>query len=169
VRTTQLVAALMLGFLIITIALSSIGLIEITFINILTYLAIILGISLVYPGFIQSNKLMVYFGSAVFLLGILFLVQLTFEITGLTNITLSLVLLVNGCSFLMVYLVDVGNKLFLVLTLIFILSGIILLFINNCIALDSYFRAIASVGKSFWHILIVMIIIILLFNRGTTK
>ena len=164
-KKTQLISALLLGFVILSVLLSGIGIIDVSMNQIFNYSIITLGIMMVYPGFTDNNKILIFFGSAVFLIGVVFLVQTDYEVYDLDKITTSLVLIISGSSLFIVFVSDTNNKLLLIFSAILWIAGMVLLLINSSIEAGRFFQAIINVGLNFWYIFLLALIIIVLFNR----
>jgi len=67
-------------FIIVSLILSLLNILSISFTNILSYSLIIIGIALVYIEVIKQNRLLIFIGSIAFLTGIFLLITENFEV-----------------------------------------------------------------------------------------
>ena len=160
------IAALVLGFLIVSVLLSLFGLIDIRVEDVLSYAIIILGISLVYPAFKTEKKLMVFVGSGIFLTGIAMLVFSSFELIAQEKIIIPLLMIILGISLFMVYLSDTSRKLFLIISAITAIIGVVIIYIQNPSGILKLFQSVIPVLGAIWPIFLILIVIAILIRRS---
>lgn len=165
-KKTQIIAVLIIGFFAVSFILSTLGLVDVSFNDALNYSIIMLGIGMVYTGFTDDNKLLIFLGSTVFLIGIVFLVQSDFEVHGLEKVTASLVLLVAGSSLFTVFISDTDKKWLLIISLLLWIAGMVFLLIDSSVAAGGFFESIVKVGLKFWYIFFITFFIIFLIDKA---
>lgn len=162
---SQLIAALLLSFVLVSFVLSGFGFVTLSISDIISYCLIILGLSLVYTAFTGNNKILVFIGTVLFLFGLILFLQYNFEISKSENFLLQQGLIIGGVGIFMSYLIDLKKKLLLIIALIPVTAGLTLLIFETTFSVSSFIDAIGSVLKSSWPIVVILIIIIIIFNR----
>ncbi|HEY7750850.1 MAG TPA: hypothetical protein VH917_01055 [Ignavibacteriaceae bacterium] len=159
------VAALVLGFIVVSVLLTVFGLIDIKPEEVLGYSFIILGLSLVYPAFKANQKLIIFVGSAIFLTGIAVIIFSSFELIASTKFITPLLLIIGGISLLIVYLSETIKKLFLIISVVTITSGVVLIYFQKPASVSIFLDSILPVFESIWPAFLILIVIIILVRR----
>lgn len=162
-RTT---AALVLGFIIVSVLLSLFGLIDIRTEDVFGYAIIILGLSLVYPAFKTDQKLMVFVGSGIFLTGMAMLVFGSFELNANEKFITPLLLIIMGISLFMVYISDTSRKLFFIISMITATSGVVLLYFQKPFGILKLIQSVIPVLGTVWPIFLILVVIAILIRRS---
>jgi len=160
------IAAFVLGFLIVSVLLSLFGLIDIRTEDILGYAIIILGLSLVYPAFKTEKKLMVFVGSGIFLTGIAVLVFSSFELNANEKFITPLLLIILGISLFMVYISDTSRKLFLIISVVTTIIGLVIIYLQKPFDILKLFQVVIPVLGVIWPIFLILVVIAILIRRG---
>ena len=107
-------AILIVLFIIISFLLSIFRIISITLIDILSYSLLIIGIALVYSESIKQNRLSVFLGSIIFLLGVYFLVSENFNLNIKEDMSIPIILIFAGSALLVLHISTSAKIIFLV-------------------------------------------------------
>jgi hypothetical protein len=161
------IAALVLGFLIVSVLLTLFGIINLDPEDVLGYTIIILGLSLVYPSFKGKQRLLLFVGSSIFLTGVAVLVFSSFELHANTKFITPLLLLIMGISVLMVFILDSSRKIFLIISIISITSGLTLIYFQKPSKLLNVFQSALPVMSAIWPVFLILILIIILSRRDS--
>lgn len=157
---------IIISFILISLLLSVFGFISITFIDMLSYLLLIIGIAIVYTESIRRNRFSVFLGAIVFLMGVYFLVSENFSLNISEAISIPLILIFAGAGLLTLHISTSTGKIFLVIALILITAGLTLFIANSSWKFSYFIKSIIPVFNLLWPVLIIIgVLILLLRNR----
>jgi len=157
---------IIISFILISLLLSVFGFISISFIDVLSYLLLIIGIAIVYTESIRRNRFSVFLGTIVFLMGVYFLVSENFSMNISEGMSIPLILIFAGAGLLTLHISTSTGKIFLVIALILITAGLTLLTANSSWKFSSFIKSIIPVFNLLWPVLIIIgVLILLLRNR----
>jgi len=154
-------AILVILFIIISFLLSIFKIISISFTDILSYSLIIIGIALVYGESIRQNRLSVFLGSIIFLVGVYFLVSENFELTNSVGMSIPIILILAGSSLLVLHISTSTNRIFLIISIILLTAGLTLLLMNSHWSMGSFIQSFLPVLNFLWPALIILMLIVL--------
>jgi len=154
-------AILVVLFIIVSFLLSVFKIISITFTDILSYSLIIIGIALVYGESIRQNRLSVFLGSIIFLVGVYFLVSENFELTNSIGMGIPIILILAGSGLLVLHISTSTNKIFLIISIILLTAGLTLLLMNSHWSMGSFIQSFLPVLNFLWPALIILVLIVL--------
>ncbi|MDZ7625352.1 MAG: hypothetical protein U5J96_13040 [Ignavibacteriaceae bacterium] len=154
-------ALLVVLFIIVSFLLSTFKIISITFTDILSYSLIIIGIALVYGESIRQNRLSVFLGSIIFLVGVYFLVSENFELTNSVGMSIPIILILAGSGLLVLHISTSTNKIFLIISIILLTAGLTLLLMNSHWSVASFIQSFLPVLNFLWPALIILVLIVL--------
>ena len=154
-------AILVVLFIIVSFLLSVFKIISITFTDILSYSLIIIGIALVYGESIRLNRLSVFLGSIIFLVGVYFLVSENFELTNSIGMSIPIILILAGSGLLVLHISTSTNKIFLIISIIILTAGLTLLLMNSHWSMGSFIQSFLPVLNFLWPALIILMLIVL--------
>ncbi|MBZ0200530.1 MAG: hypothetical protein K8H86_11735 [Ignavibacteriaceae bacterium] len=137
------------------------GIIDIPVISILTYTVIFYGLSIVYASF-SKNKSSLFVGAVIFLTGVVLFIIINFEFIDAGEVILPSSFLIMGLSFLVLYFSKRNDTVFLILGGLLSAVGITIVMFTGHINLQTYFTTVVQITKSYWQIIIIFIVIILL-------
>lgn len=154
-------AVLVVLFIIVSFLLSIFRMIPITFSDILSYSLIIIGIALVYGESIRQNRLSVFLGSIIFLVGVYFLVSENFELTNSDGMSIPIIVILAGSGLLVLHISTSTNRIFLIISIILLTAGLTLLLMNSHWSMGSFIQSFLPVLNFLWPALIILMLIVL--------
>ena len=160
---------MLLGFtLIVTGLLNLINLFGIAALNFNEYYYYILqfiGLAFVFTSIGKSNYGMLFAGSTLFMTGVTLLVVNQFEILSPVKIILPSVLVISGTGFIMLYIDNMQENTFLILSVIQFAIAILLIKFGNEYSIINRAGRVAYLILEFWPVLISLLGIGILVNR----
>jgi hypothetical protein len=154
-------ALIIVLFIIVAFLLSILNVIDITLTNILSYALLIIGIALVYGESIRQNRLSVFLGSIIFLLGVYFLISENFELNNRDGMSVPLILIFAGTGLLVLHISTKTKKIFLIISIILLSAGLTLLIMNSHLSIGSFIQSLLPVLNFLWPAIIILIVIAL--------
>jgi len=133
-------ALIIVLFIIVSFLLSILNVIDITLTNILSYALLIIGIALVYGESIRQNRLSVFLGSIIFLLGVYFLISENFELNNRNGMSVPIILIFAGTGLLVLHISTKTKKIFLIISIILLSKGLTLLIMNSHLSIGSFIQ-----------------------------
>jgi len=161
----NLIIIYLLIFISVLILLRTIGLISINNDELIGYGLITYGLSLFYSSYIERNKLTIFTGSAVFLIGVFFFILGNFEFENTDNIFVPAVIFILSISSLMIFLSDTGFKLGMYAAIILFTAGIGTLALMSTHGIENFITYTIDVFKIYWPLLIILLAVIALVNK----
>jgi len=157
-------ALIIVLFIILTFLLSVFNIISIVLTDILAYSLLVIGIALVYTETIRQNRPSVFLGSIIFLFGVYFLITENFNLNLADAVYVPIILIFGGSGLLMLYISTSTNKIFLLISIIFLSTGIVLITANSHWGIRSFILSILPVLNFFWPVMIISLILIFLMK-----
>ena len=157
-------ALIIVLFIILTFLLSVFNIISIVLTDILAYSLLVIGIALVYTETIRQNRPSVFLGSIIFLFGVYFLITENFNLNLADAVYVPIILIFGGSGLLMLYISTSTNKIFLLISIIFLSTGIVLITANSHWGIRSFILSILPVLNFFWPVIIISLILIFLMK-----
>ncbi len=154
-------AIIIVLFIIVSFLLSILNVIDITLTNILSYALLIIGIALVYGESIRQNRLSVFLGSIIFLLGVYFLISENFELNNRDGMSVPIILIFAGTGLLVLHISTKTKKIFLIISIILLSAGLTLLIMNSHLSIGSFIQSLLPVLNFLWPAIIILIVIAL--------
>jgi len=148
-------------FIIISFLLSVLNIVSISFLDILSYSLITIGISLVFSEVMKQNRFLIFVGSIIFLVGIFFIITENFDVHIKEGVSLAIILLFSGSGLLVVFISTSTTKIYLLASFILLSTGLILFLINSNWKIGSFIQSLFPVANFLWPI--VLIIVVLFF------
>lgn len=161
---------LIIIFTWVAVLLTLFGIVNMNYSEIISYVFLLLGISLFYPSYNKTDKKGIFFGSAIFLGGIVFFITNNFEIIDDYELLVPSLIIIISVSFLMIYLSDTKDKKFIWLASVMGVVGLSTIFERGNPSLKSFAVSLVSLLGKAWAIVIIMIItIIIIINEKKSK
>ncbi len=164
-KKSQPILTYSLSFILLALIFKFLGLINLANEEILSYTFIFYGISSVYISFGKNNKLRLFVGTTVFLVGIIFFIFNYFEIFYSTKIIFPSALLILGISSLMLYIDNIKDKVVLYISLILILAGIVFTASAGTMHLGSFLSSVINILFKYWIVILIAAIIFMAIRR----
>lgn len=156
---------IILAFIFIYLLLLIAGVIATSLNEILSYCLITMGIFFVYYESTRKNIFMIFSGSVLFLLGIFFIIVEQFNLKTSDSIAIPLLLILIGTGLLIVYIVAVGKKIILVISVIGLTAGITVLTLQGHTQPDTFLKSILSVINYLWPVFVLTLLIVILIRK----
>jgi hypothetical protein len=154
-------AVIIVLFIVISFLLSTFKVIDLTLTDILSYSLLIIGIALVYGESIRQNRVSVFLGTIIFLLGVYFLISENFELNTRDGMSVPIILIFAGTGFLVLHISTKTKKIFLIISVILLSAGLTLLTMNSHLSFGLFFQALLPVLNFLWPAIIILILIAL--------
>jgi len=145
------------------------GLISVSNDELLGYVLIIYGLSLYYSSFIFSKKIPLFFGSSLFLTGVIFLLIGNFDLQDKERLFIPALLFVNSISSLMLFLFDKSKSISMYAAVILFAGGIGTLALFSPNGLNNFAGNLLSFSEVYWPVIIILTAVIVLVNRETRQ
>lgn len=153
------------SFLVLALFFNIVGIINLDNYEILAYTFIFYGLATVYLSMGNNKKLQVFLGSAVFLIGIDFMVISNFDIFNSSGIIFPSTLLILGISSLILYLDNTEDRAIFFVSLIFILFGLIYSISVGSLGVISFLKSLIALVKDYWIVPVIAFIVFVLLGR----
>lgn len=157
-------AIIIVVFIILSFLLSLFNIISITLADILSYSLLIIGVALVYGESIRRNRLLVFLGSVIFLLGVYFLVSENFDLNISEVVSIPIILIFAGSGMLILHISTSTKTLFLIISVLLLSAGMTLFITQSRWNISSFFQSLLPVLNFLWPIIIIVILIALLLK-----
>ena len=151
-------------FAFLLILLSFLNILSTSFSDILSYLMIAVGLILVYSEIIRQNRVLIFLGSIIFLVGIFFLIIENFYVELNSNMSVPIILIFAGSGLLLVYITTSTKNIFFLASVILLSVGLTLLLVSSHWKIGLFINSILPVINYIWPVVLVVIIIILLLR-----
>ena len=153
------------SFLVLALFFNIVGIINLDNYEILAYTFIFYGLATVYLSMGNNKKLQVFLGSAVFLIGIDFMVISNFDIFNSSGIIFPSTLLILGISSFILYLDNTEDRAIFFVSLIFILFGLIYSISVGSLGIISFLKSLIALVKDYWIVPVIAFIVFVLLGR----
>ena len=137
------------SFFVFILLLWFIGFVNSSLFELIGYYCLALGISMVFISFGNDKKAVLFAGTIIFLLGLVFFILNNFDFEKTNNLILPSFLFILGTGFFVLFLDKFSNKKNLVLSVTFWLIGFIFVLFSGEFSLHTFFIAIKDVAFSF--------------------
>lgn len=161
----NIISILLIAFLVIIFVLSGVGVINVSFPEIIYFLLIASGIGLVYIGIENKTSVIIFSGTGLFLLGVLLLTNLNFNVKIENLDYVSIVLLIATASFLMIYIGNPIKKRNLIISLVLFISASILIVTQTTFEFKVFLQSILPLLNIYWPAIIIFLILVILLRR----
>jgi len=158
-------AIIIVLFIIVSFFLSIFNIIPITLTDILSYSLLVIGIALVYGESLRQNRLTVFLGSIIFLLGVYFLISENFNLNISGGTSISLILILAGSGLLVLHISTSTKIIFLIISIIFLSAGLILLIVYSHWSFGSFLLSVLPILNYLWPVLIILFVLVILLKN----
>jgi hypothetical protein len=145
----------LLIFLALSIILKLFGVIDVSNIELLGYAFIFYGITIVYTSFGKNHPIALFFGSSLFLTGLLLFLISNFEFSDSNEIIFPSILLILGINFLMLFFNNLKKKGFLAVSLTSILLAVVVTILLGSITFLNFYNSILNITAKYWPIVLI--------------
>lgn len=161
----KLIIIYVLVFASVLILLRIIGLISFNNNELLGYVLVIYGLSLYYSSFLIKKKIALYFGSSLFLLGVIFLLIGSFDLQQKEQLLIPAFLFINAISSLMLYLFDKSINTAMYASMILFAVGVGTFAFVSPHGIKDFINNIISFSEVYWPVIVILTAVIVLVNR----
>lgn len=158
------ISLVILIFAFLLILLSFLNILSTSFSDILSYLMIAVGLILVYSEIIRQNRVLIFLGSIIFMVGIFFLITENFYVELNPNMSVPIILIFAGSGLLLVHITTSTKNIFLITSVILLSVGLTLLLVGSHWKVGLFINSVLPVINYIWPVVLVAIIIILLLR-----
>ncbi len=165
-KSSQSITIYLLVFLAFSIFLKLFGIIDVEGSEILGYLFIFFGISIVYLFMGKRKSGIVFTGTAVFLVGIVLFLLNNFDFPNPSELIFPSTFFIVGISSFMVFVDDSTHNIFLPISIILLLFGLIFTFIIGSLSFNSFTSSFVKILMKYWPVAIILVgLLFLLWER----
>lgn len=158
-------ALIIIFFIIIFFFLSIFKIISVPFTDILSYSLLIIGITLVYGESLRQNRLTVFLGSIIFLLGVYLLVSGHFNLNIDASMSIPLILILAGSGMLVLHISTSTKFIFLLISVLLLATGIAYFIIKSHWSFGSFFQSVPPIINFLWPVIIIIVVLVLLLRN----
>ena len=164
----QSIIVYLLTFLILSVSLRLMGVIEIGNTELLGYVLIFYGISQTYLSLGKNRKGYLFTGTFLFLTGIFLFIISNFEFGNTRELIFPSLLFITGICCLMLF-IDNGKKNYLIISVTLILTGLIVTLFVGSPSFSVFFQALVDITLKYWLVVLIVLGIILILYREEKK
>lgn len=168
-NNNQPILIYLLIFLALSVVLKLLGIIDVENTELIGYAMIFYGINLVYISFGKKQNGILFTGTTLFLIGLLLFLTNNFEFINDNEIIFPSMLFILGISFLMLFLDNIHKKNFLLVSVTFILSALIVTALLGTITVTLFINAVIKITVKYWPIALVAIVLLVIIYREEKK
>lgn len=163
------ILVLIIVFVWVSVLLTLFGAIDLGYSEIIAFSLMLLGIAIYYPAYNKKTNNGIFWGSVIFLSGIVSFISANYELPGTSEIIIPAILFIISFSLFLIFLSDTGKKLFLWISLFVGAVGGFTLYDRGNPVLDTFFNAIISLSEKFWIVLLLAAVTIVILNLENKK
>jgi hypothetical protein len=115
---------------------------------------ILFGIPAVYISLNLGNRPLLVFASIVFMIGVLVLVKINYEIINTQGIVFISILFITGTTAFMLFIENASQKIFLIIAFVLLLLGYLSITVFKKLGLLILSNKIANYAEDFWPIVL---------------
>lgn len=160
----QIIKNLLL-LLLVLILLKLTGIISIQSIELLGYILIFFGLNYAYDSFGKNRQGVLFTATIIFLIGLILFIISKFEILQPSHLILPSVLLIIGVGLLMVWIDGQMKNQVIILSVIFLLFGIILTILKGSITFRSFLVSLVDMSAKYWPVLLIFAGVLLMYRK----
>lgn len=168
-KKNQLIIIYLISFLVFTYLLKLLGIIRITGSEILSYTLIFAGIGLFFNSFGKENKSSLFSSTFIFLWGVVLFLINNFEFRNNSEILYPALFLNIGFSFLILFIDNFKDKIYIILSFIFVALGIASVFYWGKFNSSIFFSSFGEIAIKYLPIIIIAAGIFFILIRSEKK
>jgi hypothetical protein len=144
-----------------------IGLIELSYTELAAYALIFYGIGTVYLSMGKNKRNLLFAGTVAFLVGVELVITSNYDFLKLANIVLPSIFFILGTAFLILFIDDFSNRLLLIVSVIFLISGAFFFTKLGTLNLSDFLKSTLSITVKYWPVIIIVTALILLLKKDS--
>jgi len=149
---------------LLLIVLSFLNILSTSFSDILSYLMIAVGLILVYSEIIRQNRVLIFLGSIIFMVGIFSLITENFYVELNPSMSIPIIIIFAGSGLLLVHITTSTKNIFFIASVVLLSVGLTLLLTSSHWKVGLFISSVLPVINYIWPVVLVVIIIILLLR-----
>lgn len=114
--------------------------------------------------FRKQKKGVLFFGSVSFLLGLTLYLVSSFDLVNTNAIVFPALMFIFSASFFMLFLDDFKGKIFLLLSVVFFVSGLISTILIGTFSTATFFNAFGEIITRYWIIELLILLALIWYN-----
>lgn len=126
---------------------------------------ILLAVISVSLSFSQNRKDLLFLFTAVFMIGIIFLIKSHFEIIESRGLIFSSILLISGSGFLILYSNNMNERVFLYAGIFFFALGYLSITLLRDLGIIGLANSLANTAADFWPVVLILFGLTIFINR----
>lgn len=164
-RNIKILSALVVSLPLLLIVLKFLGIISFDIVELFTYISLITGFSIWYSSNFSRNKGGIYTGVFIFLTGIVLAVESFFTIWNPARMFIPSLFIISGLATLFIYLSDKKKFVFLILSVLQIIIGMVYLFTRINFKLNVFLVAIWELIINLWFVILIVVVIVYIISN----
>jgi hypothetical protein len=165
VTRALVISVLLIAFSLVAFLLSGIGILNFSSVEILCFALIIAGMGLVYIGFGDKADLFVFSGTVLFLVGIVLLIILSFEVIIENTAYVLIILLISAVGFFMIYINRPSRKINVLISLLLFISSAVLILTRTKFEPTGFVHAIIPLLNIYWPVIVIFLLLVILLKK----
>lgn len=149
-------------FLVAVIILKLLGFILLSWTELFSYFSMLWGISIFYYSYLKRYRAGIFVGATLFQIGIILLSMSLFEIYNPAQIFIPAIITIIGISLLFTNWIGETTKQGMILSVVFILVGVLLMIFRGDLTITLYFESVFQLLKELWFFIIILLLVIYL-------
>jgi hypothetical protein len=158
------IAGIVFLFIIVSLLLSIFGIFPVTLMNILSYSLLTIGISLVFSEAANQKKILIFFGSVIFLSGVLLLISENFYVNISAGKQLPVFLIFCGSGLLVIQIVTSSIRILLLISVVLLSAGLALLLFDSSWSFKSFINAVLPVVNFLWPVVLIILVLVFMLK-----
>lgn len=150
---------------IVSVLLKAVGLIEFSITEYSGYVLVFYGIIVVINHFGKSERIALFGGTTIFLIGILLLTVSYFEFTNFSVLVVPSFLFISSAGFLVLFIEDFKYFIGVILSVLFFVLGMTIIFQTGRLEWARFTLSLWNVLSGYWAVIVVAIVIVFLYSR----
>jgi hypothetical protein len=147
-------------FVAFFVILKFLGFIKFSWTELFSYISVFWGMSMFYYSYLKQYKFGIFAGAVIFQFGMGLLSLALFELYQPAKIFIPAMLTIIGTSLLLANLLGNTSKFTLILSLVFIVMGVLLMIFRGDITGELFLESTYNLLKEIWWINLILVIII---------
>ncbi len=149
-------------FLAAAIILKFLGFVPLSWTELFAYFSMLWGISSFYYSFLKQYPAGIFIGATLFQIGIILISMSLFEVYNPAQVFVPALITIIGVSLLFTNWIGRTTKQGLVLSVVFIVIGVLLMIFRGSLTLTLYFQSVFQLLSELWFIIIILFLIVYL-------
>lgn len=159
----------LLIFLVLSVLLKIVEIINISYTELAGYALIFYGIGTVYISMGKKKRNLLFIGAVLFLIGVELIIVNNYDFLSLSNVVLPSIFFILGTAFMVLFIDDLSNRLLLVISIIFLISGILFFTKLGTFNFPDFLKSTLSITVKYWPVIIIVTALILLLKKDNKE